>query len=76
MYFDGANAGKQRVIMNIFLISVRLVDVSIPWNALVNPGTGGGLGTIPSVGAMLIVAVTAALWRLGGVSWWAGLVCP
>ena len=68
MYFDGANAGKQRVIMNIFLISVRLVDVSIPWDALVDPGTSRGLQTVESLVPVDIMAFTAGFWRRRGVS--------
>ena len=56
MYFDGANAGKQRVIMNIIL--VRFVGPSISWDALVYPWAGCGFQTVESLVPMDVMAVT------------------
>ena len=61
-------------ITKILILFSRLVGPSWAGFDPAHPGAGGGLGTVPSVGAVLVMAVTAAFWWVGGVSWWAGTI--
>ena len=65
LYFYTVDAAREQfvvIIFTFFLFLVRLANVSISWNTLVDPRAGVGGGTVPALVAMGVMAVTNAIW--------------